>query len=138
MKKLIAFVLILVCALGLFGCNNTAEIEIDKIVMLYAAVGDDTPEQVIIIDKETISELLAMYHSLEVTRITSPLADDCMWVTFYMGDEVEIEWCISAYENHWVNSEFISYSNLWDEGNHAVTNNFDFSRLVEIFDTAKG
>ncbi len=136
MRKLISFAIVLFFVLGLSGCNDTAEIQIDNIVMLHASDGEKTFEKVTITDKKTISELLAMYNSLETTEITSPLADDRMRIIFYKGDEVEFEWCISAYRNHWINSEFISNSTLWSEGNHTVTSDFDYSRLLEIFSDA--
>ena len=136
MRRLISFAFVLLFVLGLSGCNDTAEIQIDNIVMLHASDGEITFEKVTITDKKTISELLAMYNSLETTGITSPLADDRMKIIFYKGDEVEFEWCISAYKNHWINSEFISNSTLWSEGNQAVTSDFDYSRLLEIFSDA--
>lgn len=136
MKKPIALVLALVCVLGLFGCNNTAEIEIDKIVMLHSTDGDASSEKVTITDYEAISELLAMYSSLQTEGMSRPIADERMWVIFYMGDDVEIEWCISAYGKDWSNAEFISCSNLWSVGNHVIKGDFDYNRLVEIFNTA--
>ena len=136
MRKLIALVLALVCVLGLFGYNNTAEIEIDKIVMLHSTDGDATSEKATITDYETISELLAMHNSLQTEEKSRPIADERMWVIFYMGDEVEIEWCVSAYGKDWSNAEFISCSNLWSAGNHVIKGDFDYNRLVEIFNAA--
>ena len=45
MKKLIALVLALVCVLGLIGCNETAEIQIDKIVMTHSTDGDESSKK---------------------------------------------------------------------------------------------
>ena len=136
MKKLIAFVLALVCVLGLIGCNETAEIQIDKVVMTHSSNGDKSSDKVTITDKETISELLAMYNSLQTVEKSRPLADERIWVIFYMGEDVEIEWCISAYGNDLDNAEFISCSTLWSKGNHVIKSDFDYNRLVEIFNTA--
>ena len=136
MKKLIAFVLALVCVLGLIGCNETAEIQIDKVVMTHSTNGDKSSEKVTITDKETISELLAMYNSLQTVEKSRPLADERIWVIFYMGEDVEIEWCVSVYGIDLQNAEFISCSTLWSKGNHVIKGNFDYNRLVEIFNTA--
>ena len=136
MKKLIAFVLALVCVLGLIGCNETAEIQIDKVVMTHSTNGDESSEKATITDKETISELLAMHNSLQTEEKSRPIAEERFWVIFYMGDDVEIEWCISAYGKDLDNAEFISCSTLWSKGNHVIKSNFDYTRLVEIFNTA--
>lgn len=135
MKKLIALVLAVVCVLALAGCNDTAEIQIDKIVMTHSTDGDKSSEKVTITDKETISELLAMHNSLQTEEKNRPIADERFWVIFYMGDNVEIEWCISAYGNDLDNAEFISCSTLWSAGNHKIKSNFDYNRVVEIFNS---
>ena len=136
MKKLIALILVVVCVLGLIGCNETAEIQIDKIIMTYSTNGDESSDKVTITDKETISELLAMHNSLQTEEKSRPLADERFWVIFYMGDDVEIEWCVSAYGKDLDNAEFISCSTLWSVGNHVIKDDFDYNRLVEIFNTA--
>ena len=136
MKKLLALVLALVCVLGLVACNDTAEIQIDKIVMTHSTDGDESSEKITITDKETISELLAMHNSLQTEEKSRPIADERIWVVFYMGNDVEFEWCISAYEKDLQNAEFISCSTLWSEGNHVIKGDFDYNRLVEIFNTA--
>ena len=135
MKKLIALILVVVCVLGLIGCNETAEIQIDKVVMTHSSNGDKSSDKVTITDKETISELLAMYNSLQTVEKSRPLADERIWVIFYMGEDVEIEWCISAYGNDLDNAEFISCSTLWSVGNHLIKSNFDYNRVVEIFNS---
>ena len=126
----------MVCVLGLIGCNETAEIQIDKIVMTHSTDGDESSQKITITDKETISELLAMYNSLQTEEKSRPIADERIWVVFYMGDDVEIEWCISAYGNDLDNAEYISCSTLWSKGNHVIKDDFDYNRLVEIFNTA--
>ena len=136
MKKMIALVLALVCVLGLVGCNDTAEIQIDKVVMSHSTNGDKSSDKVTITDKETISELLAMYNSLQTEEKSRPIADERIWIIFYMGDDVEIEWCVSVYGIDLQNAEFISCSTLWSKGNHVIKGNFDYNRLVEIFNTA--
>ena len=136
MKKFIALVLALVCVIGLVACNDTAEIQIDKIVMTHSTDGDESSEKITITDKETISELLAMHNSLQTEEKSRPIADERIWVVFYMGNDVEFEWCISAYEKDLQNAEFISCSTLWSEGNHVIKGDFDYNRLVEIFNTA--
>ena len=136
MKKLIALVLALVCVLALAGCDDTAEIQIDKIIMTYSTNGDESSEKATITDKETISELLAMYNSLQTEEKSRPIADERIWIIFYMGDDVEIEWCVSVYGIDLQNAEFISCSTLWSKGNHVIKGNFDYNRLVEIFNTA--
>ena len=136
MKKLLALVLALVCVLGLVACNDTAEIQIDKIVMTHSTDGDESSEKITITDKETISELLAMHNSLQTEEKSRPIADERIWVVFYMGNDVEFEWCISAYEKDLQNAELISCSTLWSEGNHVIKGDFDYNRLVEIFNTA--
>ena len=137
MKKLIALVLSLVCVLGLIGCNETAEIQIDKIVMTHSTDGDESSLKITITDKETISELLAMHNSLQTEEKSRPIADERIWVVFYMGDDVEIEWCISAYGNDLDNVEYISCSTLWSKGNHVIKGSFDYARLIEIFNSVR-
>lgn len=137
MKKLIALVLALVCVLALAGCNDTAEIQIDKIVMTHSTNGDESSEKVTITDKETISELLAMHNSLQTEEKSRPIAEERFWVIFYMGDNVEIEWCISAYGKDLDNAEFISCSTLWSKGNHVIKSNFNYASLIEIFNSAE-
>lgn len=124
--------------LGLIGCNETAEIQIDKIVMTHSTGGDKSSEKVTITDKETISELLAMHNSLQKEEKSRPIADERIWVVFYMGDDVELEWCISAYGNDLDNAEYISCSTLWSKGNHVIKSDFDYNRLAEIFNAANG
>ena len=136
MKKLIALVLALVCVFALAGCNDTAEIQIDKIVMTHSTNGDKSSDKVTITDKETISELLAMHNSLQTVEKSRPIADERVWVVFYMGNDVKFEWCISAYGKDLDNAEFISCSTLWSVGNHVIKGDFDYNRLVEIFNTA--
>ena len=136
MKKLIALVLALVCVLALAGCNDTAEIQIDKIVMTHSTNGDESSEKVTITDKDTISELLAIHNSLQTEEKSRPIADERIWVVFYMGDDVEIEWCVSVHGNDLQNAEFISCSTLWSKGNHVINGDFDYYRLVEIFNAA--
>ena len=136
MKKLLALVLALVCVLGLVACNDTTEIQIDKIVMTHSTNGDESSDKITITDKKTISELLAMHNSLQTEEKSRPIADERIWVVFYMGNDVEFEWCISAYEKDLQNAEFISCSTLWSEGNHVIKGDFDYNRLVEIFNTA--
>ena len=138
MKKLIALVFALVCVLGLIGCNETAEIQIDKVVMTHSSNGDKSSDKVTITDKETISELLAMHNSLQTEEKSRPIAEERFWVIFYMGDNVEIEWCISAYGNDLDNAEYISCSTLWSKGNHVIKSDFDYNRLAEIFNAANG
>ena len=76
MKKLIALVLTLVCVLALAGCNDTAEIQIDKVVMTHSTNADKSSDKVTITEKETISELLAMYNSLQTEEKSRPIADE--------------------------------------------------------------
>ena len=137
MKKLMAFILALVCVLAMAGCNDTAEIRIDRIIMTHSTDGDASSEKVTITDKETISELLAMYNALQTEEKSRPIADERIWIIFCMGDDVEIEWCVSAYGSDLENAEFISCSTLWSTGNHVIKGGFDYTRLMEIFDTAK-
>ena len=76
MKKMIALVLALVCVLGLVACNDTAEIQIDKIVMTHSTDGDESSQKITITDKETISKLLAMHNSLQTEAKSNSIFQD--------------------------------------------------------------
>ncbi len=150
MKKFIAFVLALVCVLGLVGCYNKpntpnalAEIEVDRVIMLHSSDGGVSGEKVIITDKETISELVARHNSLQTNSLQTDkpnevFADEQMWVIFCQNDKHIAEWFITVHGDDWNNARFITYSTMLDERHQVVKNAFDYNRIVEIFNTATG
>lgn len=141
MKKMTAFVLALVFVLGLVGCRskpNTPEnIEVDTVRMERSSDGGATLETVEITDKEIISELLAMHNGIRTKSINQPMADELTWVIFMNDGESVIEWCVSVPGRNWTNAVFITCSNMLDIGQHTIESDFDYSRLVEIVNTAK-
>ena len=145
MKKIIAFVLALVCVLGLVGCYNRpntpnalAEIEVDRVIMLHSSDGGASGEKVIITDKETISELVARHNclqtnSLQTNKPNEVFADEQLWVIFCQGDKHIAEWFITVHGDDWSNARFITYSTMLDESHQVIKNTFDYNGIVEIF-----
>lgn len=140
MKKFIAVVLTLVCVLGFVGCDNRpntpnalAESEVDKVIMLHSSDGDASEEKVIITDKETISELVAMHNCLQTDKTNEALADERMWVIFCQNDKHIAEWLITVHGDDWNNARIITSSTMLDESRQVVKNTFDYNGIVEIF-----
>ena len=146
MKKRIAPVLVLLFvvtlgfAVGLRGRYDKPdmreEIAVDSVVMLHSMDRDQSSEQVIITDEETVTELLTMHNSLRTQEKSRPLSEERMWIIFVQEGNHVIEWCISVYGDDWSNAEFITCSNTLGIGNHVVKNQFDYGRVVEIFHAA--
>lgn len=138
MHKKIALFLAMMFIINLVGCSGRpdvmADMELDRVTMLYSCDGDATSEKVTITDQETISELLAMHNSLQTRGSSRPIAEERMWVIFCQGEEHIIEWCISAYEEDEV---LITCSNMLGMGNHVIKSELDFERVVALFDAAK-
>ena len=111
-----------------------ADMELDRVNMLYSCDGDATSEEVTITDPEMISELLSMHNSLQTQESSRPIADARMWIIFCQDEEHIIEWCISACEEDGV---LVTCSNMLGIGNHVVKNELDFERVVALFDAAK-
>ena len=137
MKKLIALVLVLVCVFGLVGCqskpNTPADIEIDTVRISRSSDGGATTETVEITDKEIISELLTMHNGMRTKATNQPVADERTWVIFQKDNTSVIEWCISVPGKDWTTSIFITCSNMLDIGNHSIESEFDYNRIIEIF-----
>lgn len=137
MKKLIVLILASVCVLGLLGCDNTADSEIHRVIMVYS-VNEDAPYEEAITDSDTISELLTMYNSLKTgEKHHSNATGEKMGVNFYMDNGNVLEWCISVCEDDGNNTMFITWSNMLDDGNYVVQSDFNYARLIEIYNAAK-
>ena len=137
MKRLIAFAFVVICVLGLVGCqkkpDTPADIHVDKVSMSRSSDGGASSEAVTITDKETISELLAMHNSMRTKEKSEPIADEHIWIQFYQDNENILEWCISAYGVDWAHARLITCSTALDIGNHVVESDFDYNRVIEIF-----
>jgi hypothetical protein len=134
---------ILISVIGLYFCEPVQEfvltkrpneINADTVVILHSSNGDISSQEVTITDKDTVSELLSMHNSLKVMYMSRPSAEERMRLIFYKEDKIISEWGISFYEEDGV---LITWSNAFvDKGNHVVKSEFDYTRLVEIFNTA--
>lgn len=79
-------------------------------------------------DEKTVSELAALYDTLQTQSTSRPMAEDRYVLTFYQGNRALWSWRIAPWEDDgWV----ISSSSL-ERGNYRVTNGFDFDRLAEL------
>ena len=117
-----------------FLTKSPNEIAADTVVMLHSSNGDVSAQQVLITDKDTVSELLSLHNSLKVMYMSRPIAEERMWVIFYKENEITAEWCISFYRE---DGAHITVSDAFaDRGNHVVKSEFDYARLVEIFNAA--
>ena len=141
MKRMTAFAFLIVCFLGLVGCqrkpNTPADIQADKVVMCWESNGSVSSETVTVTDNEIISELLAMHNSMRTVERSEPLADERIWIQFFQDNENVLEWCISAYGKDQDDVRLITCSTALGAGNHIIENGFDYNRIVEIFNEAK-
>lgn len=134
---------ILISVIGLYFCEPVQEIfltkrpneiDADTVVILHSSDGDVSSQEVTITDEETVSEILSMHNSLKVMYMSRPSAEERMRLIFYKEDKIISEWGISFYEEDGV---LITWSNAFvDKGNHVVKSEFDYARLVEIFNAA--
>ena len=134
---------ILISVIGLYSCEpvqefvltkSPNEIDADTVVILHSSDGDVSSQEVVITDKDTVSELLSMHNSLKVMYMSRPSAEERMRLIFYKEDKIISEWGISFYEEDGV---LITWGNAFvDKGNHVVKSEFDYARLVEIFNIA--
>jgi len=138
MKKFITLFLVLVCVLDLSGCDNTVDSEIHRVIMVYS-VNEDAPyEEEAITDSDTICELLTMYNSLKTEEAYSSIpTGEKMGINFYIDNGNVLEWCISVCEDDDNNTTFISWSNMMDDGNYVVQSDFNYARLIEIYNFSK-
>ena len=138
LRQFIALVLALVCVIGLFGCDNTTESEIHRVIMVHSVDEDAPYEEEAITDSDTISELLTMFNSLKTgDKYHSITTGEKMGLNFYMDNGNVLEWCISVYEDGGNNTMYITWSNMLDDGNYAVQSDFNYARLIEIYNAAK-
>lgn len=134
---------VLISVIGLYFCEPVQEfvltkrpneINADTVVIFHSDDGDVSSQEVTITDKDTVSELLSMHNSLKVMYMSRPLAEERMRLIFYKEDKITSEWGISFYEEDGV---LITWSNAFvDKGNYVVKSEFDYTRLVEIFNAA--
>jgi hypothetical protein len=98
-------------------------------VELLHETGDKARDTAVTItDEKTVSELAALYDTLQTQSTSRPMAEDRYVLTFYQGNRALWSWRIAPWEDDgWV----ISSSSL-ERGNYRVTNGFDFDRLAEL------
>ena len=141
MKKITILVLILIFILSLVGCQKEqdkpctpAELKVDRIVMAYSDNENNSSKETVITDQETISELLDLHKSIKKEKTGQPLTDEQIKIVFYMGEMPEIEWYLSVNKKN-DNTEFITCSNVWAQGNYVIKSDFNYDRLIEILNT---
>ena len=107
----------------------------DAVTILNSTDGHVYSDEATITDQETVSELIAMHNSLIILEMSRPLAaENRMCVVFYDNDEIVAEWHVSLYED---DGMVITSSDTFGIGNHVVKSDFNYHRLVEIFNAAK-
>ncbi len=139
--KIILCLLALVCIVG-FCCYESLyefiltrrpeKIGADAVVMYHSDVDGTSSEEIVITDEDTVAELLSMHNSLKVLYMSRPLAATRTCITFYEGEEVVAEWCISVHEEDGV---LITCSDTLGVGNYFVKGEFEYNRLLEIFNS---
>lgn len=98
-------------------------------VDIFHETGDEARDTTVTVtDEKIISELKAMYDTLQTEVTSRPMAEDRFVLTFYRGDLLIWTWRIASWEDDgWV----ITSSSL-EQGNYRITNGFDFDRLAEL------
>lgn len=100
----------------------------DRVEILHETEDEAQDTTVTVTDEKIISELKAMYDTLQTQVTSRPMAEDRFVLTFYQGDRLIWTWRIAPWEDDgWV----ITSSSL-EQGNYRVTNGFDFDRLAEL------
>ena len=100
----------------------------DRVDILHETGDEVRDTTVTVTDGKIISELKAMYDTLQTEVTSRPMAVDRFVLTFYRGDLLIWTWRIASWEDDgWV----ITSSSL-EQGNYRVTNGFDFDRLAEL------
>lgn len=100
----------------------------DRVEILHETGDEARDTTVTVTDGKIISELKAMYDTLQTEVTSRPMAEDRFVLTFYRGDLLIWTWRIASWEDDgWV----ISSSSL-EQGNYRVNNGFDFDRLAEL------
>lgn len=142
MKKLIAFVLALVCVLSLVGCQNKPntlkDIDVDSVVMLYENANDISANVMVTsTDKDIIAELLSMHNDLRTEKTEQPAAKERVWVIFCKDEKHIVEWWIGTDGKDWSDALFTTYSTALTEDYQLVNNTRNYSRIIEILDDLK-
>lgn len=139
MKKITILVLTLIFILSLVSCQKEqdkpctpAELKVDRIVMTYSDNENNSSKETVITDQETISELLDLHKSIKKEETWQPLTDEQIKIVFYMGNMPEFEWYVAANKKGESNTEFITSSNVWAQGNYVIKSDFNYDRLIEI------
>ena len=117
MKKLIVFVLSLLCILSLVGCSNsykTNDLSQTASIRIYVhSIPDNSYSEYIVSDKDIVQETCNLFSSLETTKYkTDKELGDLYTVRFfnYNGVEIETVVVLSNVDNAiWVNSNNIVY-----------------------------
>lgn len=106
----------------------------DAVTILHSTDGRVYSEEATITDQETVSELMAMHNSLKILEMSRPLAaENRKCVVFYNDDEIVTEWHVSLCED---DGMVITSSDTFGVGNHVVKSDFNYDRIVEIFNEA--
>jgi hypothetical protein len=138
MKKIIALTLTLVCVVSLLaGCSKQEAIggsnkivavipvEANRIKIVHQAEKDTTDFEVTIPDATEVGNILGIYNSMKIRRMSKPLSTERFIITFYHDDTEIAVW--------WVDSELTTACSAFKGGNHVIENkDFDYSYLEKL------
>lgn len=100
----------------------------DRVEILHETGDEARDTTVTVTDGKIISELKAMYDTLQTEVTSRPMAEDRFVLTFYRGDLLIWTWRIAP----WKDDGWVITSSSLEGGNYRVTNGFDFDRLAEL------
>ena len=100
----------------------------DRVEILHETGDEAQDTTVTVTDGKIISELKAMYDTLQTEVTSRPMAEDRFVLTFYQGDRLIWTWRIAP----WKDDGWVITSSSLEGGNYRVTNGFDFDRLAEL------
>lgn len=101
---------------------------VNRVEILHETGDEALDTTVAITDEKDVSELVAMYDTLQTKSTSRPLEVDRFILTFYQDDRALWRWWIAVSED---GRAIVTASSL-RRGNYTVENSLDFDRFVEL------
>lgn len=137
LKKLIPVFGVSLCiCLVLSACQSEKrtprQIEADRVVISHEIEYGVYDAKATITDEENVNEMVLMHNTIQIQEMSRPMEQDRFVITFYSGEDMVTTWRIAL----WDDGTIITSSETFGLGNHVVTNDFDYDRLVEILNSS--
>ena len=110
--------------------ERVSPIEANRVVISYECGDGMQRTEAIAADEGAGSEIVSMCNSLRIIEMSRPMAPDRINLTFYQNEEFVTDWHICIWED---DRMIITSSEAFGLGNHAVVSEFDYDRLIEIY-----